>query len=65
MDTTYDPAWLRRRMDAAGIRTGALAKASSISRAQIQRIRNGAPPRMDTLMALQAGIAALEQAKAA
>jgi transcriptional regulator with XRE-family HTH domain len=58
MDTAYDPLWLDREMKRCGIRTGRLAELSKVSRSQIQRIRNGAPPRMDTLAALQAGLRA-------
>jgi len=56
MDTAYDPAWLDKEMKAAGVRTGELANASGVSRSQIQRIRNGSPPRMDTLEALRAAL---------
>lgn len=60
MPTIYDPAWLDREMAAAGIRTGELAEASSVSRSQIQRIRKGMAPRMNTLTAINAGLAKLK-----
>lgn len=56
MDTAYDPAWLDREMKAAGVRTGQLAEISRVSRSQIQRIRNGSAPRMDTMIALKAAL---------
>jgi transcriptional regulator with XRE-family HTH domain len=59
MDTAYDPTWLKREMAAHDIATGKLAKASGVSRSQIQRIKLGMAPRMDTLVALRGGIAAL------
>ncbi len=56
MDTAYDPLWLERAMTKAGIRTGQLARMSNVSRSQIQRIRRGSAPRMDTMVALQAAL---------
>lgn len=35
------------------IETGQLAKLSGVSRSQIQRIRNGMSPRLDTLLRLK------------
>lgn len=46
-------------MRKAGIRTGQLAEASGISRSQIQRIKRGMAPRMDTQAALNAALADL------
>lgn len=60
MANTYDPEWLKRAMSAARVRTGQLAEASGVSRSQIQRIRNGMAPRMNTLAALQRGLATLD-----
>lgn len=60
MDSTYDPTWLERKMAEKSIRTGQLAEASGVSRSQIQRIRNGMAPRMDTLAALNGALAKLE-----
>lgn len=60
MATIYDPTWLVRRMAEKQIRTGQLAEASGVSRSQIQRIRKGMAPRMDTLAAINAALADLE-----
>lgn len=51
-------------MSEAGVQTGALAEASGISRSQIQRIRNGMAPRMNTMVALNSALARLSQAAA-
>ena len=59
MASTYDPRWLADAMTAKGIQTGDLADASGVSRSQIQRIRNGMAPRMDTLVALQSALDAV------
>lgn len=56
MDNAYDPRWLDRAMREAGVRTGQLAEISNVSRSQIQRIRRGSAPRMDTMVALQAAL---------
>lgn len=56
MDSTYDPQWLDKAMIAAGVQTGELAEASNVSRSQIQRIRNGSAPRMDTMLALRSAL---------
>ena len=53
MDTAYDPDWLTKAMEKTGIATGKLSSLTGVSRSQIQRIRNGAPPRMDTHEALR------------
>lgn len=65
MDSIYEPGWLARAMADAEIRTGQLAQASGVSRSQIQRIRKGMPPRLDTLRALSGALAALQQDRAA
>jgi transcriptional regulator with XRE-family HTH domain len=65
MDNIYEPDWLNRAMADAKIRTGQLARVSGVSRSQIQRIRNGAPPRLDTLRALSGALATLQQERAA
>jgi transcriptional regulator with XRE-family HTH domain len=59
MANTYDPLWLERAMRSAGIRTGQLAEASGVSRSQIQRIKRGMAPRMDTQAALNVALAKL------
>ena len=59
MDSIYDPFWLKRRMDATGVMTGLLSAESGVSRSQIQRIRKGMAPRMDTAAAIQAALARL------
>ena len=46
-------------MRKAGIRTGQLAEASGVSRSQIQRIKRGMAPRMDTQVALTAALTKL------
>lgn len=56
MDNAYDPMWLDRAMKEAGVRTGKLAEISNVSRSQIQRIRRGSAPRMDTMLALQVAL---------
>lgn len=57
MDTAYDPAWLKKAMDEAGFGVTELANLAGISRTQIQRIRNGMAPRMDTHARLRAALA--------
>jgi transcriptional regulator with XRE-family HTH domain len=57
MADIYEPDWLDRAMREAKVRTGELAAASGVSRSQIQRIRNGMSPRLDTLRALQTALA--------
>ena len=59
MSNAYDPKWLAREMDKRKVRTGRLADLSGVSRSQIQRIRKGMAPRMDTLNALNTALSKL------
>jgi transcriptional regulator with XRE-family HTH domain len=61
MDTAYDPAWLTKAMAETGFGVSELANAAGVSRSQIQRIRNGMPPRMDTQAKLRAALATKAQ----
>lgn len=65
MDNIYEPDWLKSAMDEASIRTGELAEVSGVSRSQIQRIRNGSPPRYDTLCSIRGALQKLQQDRAA
>lgn len=49
--------WLVRAMEDAKIQTGELSELTGVSRSQIQRIRKGMPPRLDTLRKLQEALA--------
>lgn len=43
-----DPNWLEQAKALTGMTTGELARASGVHRSQIQRLANGAAPRLDT-----------------
>lgn len=60
MDNAYDPAWLTKAMQKTGFGVTELASLAGVSRSQIQRIRNGMAPRMDTQARL---VAALDSKK--
>jgi len=57
MDNAYDPNWLKAEMAKAGFGVTELAKLAGISRTQVQRIRGGMAPRMDTQAKLRAALA--------
>ena len=57
MDNAYDPAWLTKAMKDTGFGVTELATVAGVSRSQIQRIRNGMAPRMDTQARLVAALA--------
>lgn len=56
------PDWLNSAMAEIGLQTGELSDRAKVSRSQIQRIRNGMPPRLDTLRRIST---ALEEARRA
>lgn len=57
MDNAYDPNWLKAEMAKTGFGVSELARLAGISRTQVQRIRNGMAPRMDTQARLKAALA--------
>jgi predicted transcriptional regulator len=62
MDNAYDPAWLTKAMKETGFGVTELSTIAGVSRSQIQRIRNGMAPRMDTQARLQAALASKQAA---
>lgn len=50
------PDWLTEAMTKYNVETGRLAKLSGVSRSQIQRIRKGMSPRLDTLLRIQSAL---------
>jgi predicted transcriptional regulator len=56
--------WLEIAMSEIGMQTGDLADRANVSRSQIQRIRNGMPPRLDTLRRISAALEAARKEKA-
>ena len=57
MDNAYNPDWLKTEMARTGFGVSELARAAGVSRTQVQRIRNGMAPRMDTHARLRAALA--------
>ena len=59
------PDWLQCAMSEVGVETGELADRAKVSRSQIQRIRKGMPPRLDTFRRISAALEAVRNEKAA
>lgn len=57
MDNAYDPNWLKSEMERTQFGVSELARLAGVSRTQVQRIRNGMAPRMDTQARLRAALA--------
>lgn len=60
-----DPNWLQLAKALAGMETGALAKASGVSRSQLQRIANGDDPRLGTFIKIEDAVRSAAKARAA